>query len=121
MATWEDINELSDDEEAEEANLALMATGSPDNESDSESIWSNKVLIVEKEVEKFRVDYNKAMSTIRLELAPQIKVTLSNLKPVFERYLTRSNWINLQKFSYLLDRPFYAKNLFSKDIKHDLI
>ncbi|KAK2382412.1 hypothetical protein QL285_069948 [Trifolium repens] len=35
MATWEDINELSDDEEAEEANLALMATGSSDNESDS--------------------------------------------------------------------------------------
>jgi hypothetical protein len=37
MATWEDINELSDDEESEEANLALMATGSSENESDSES------------------------------------------------------------------------------------
>jgi hypothetical protein len=37
MATWEDINELYDDEESEEANLALMATGTSDNESDSES------------------------------------------------------------------------------------
>jgi hypothetical protein len=36
------------------------------------------------------------MSTIRLELAPQIKVTLSNLKPVLERYLTRSK---LDKFA----------------------
>ncbi|WJX24611.1 hypothetical protein P8452_13697 [Trifolium repens] len=26
MATWEDINELSEDEDSEEANLALMAT-----------------------------------------------------------------------------------------------
>ncbi|WJX82781.1 hypothetical protein P8452_65502 [Trifolium repens] len=37
MATWEDINELSEDEDYEEANLALMATGESDNESDSES------------------------------------------------------------------------------------
>jgi hypothetical protein len=37
MATWEDINELSEDEDSEEANLALMATGTSDNESDSES------------------------------------------------------------------------------------
>ncbi|KAK2409948.1 gag-protease polyprotein [Trifolium repens] len=37
MATWEDINELSEDEDSEEANLALMATGESDNESDSES------------------------------------------------------------------------------------
>ncbi|KAK2423877.1 gag-protease polyprotein [Trifolium repens] len=37
MATWEDINELSEDEDSEEANLALMATGESDNENDSES------------------------------------------------------------------------------------
>ncbi|KAK2359506.1 putative mitochondrial protein [Trifolium repens] len=37
MATWEDINELSEDEDSEEANLALMAIGESDNEDDSES------------------------------------------------------------------------------------
>ncbi|KAK2428806.1 bromodomain-containing protein [Trifolium repens] len=37
MATWEDINELSEDEDSEEANLALMATGESDDENDSES------------------------------------------------------------------------------------
>ncbi|WJX24637.1 hypothetical protein P8452_13723 [Trifolium repens] len=37
MATWEDINELSEDEDSEEANLALMATGESDCENDSES------------------------------------------------------------------------------------
>ena len=37
MATWEDINELSEDEDSEEANLALMAIGESDNENDSES------------------------------------------------------------------------------------
>ncbi|KAK2436266.1 bromodomain-containing protein [Trifolium repens] len=37
MAIWEDINELSEDEDSEEANLALMAIGKSDNESDSES------------------------------------------------------------------------------------
>ncbi|WJX12733.1 hypothetical protein P8452_03195 [Trifolium repens] len=37
MATWEDINELSEDEDSEEANLALMAIGESDDEKDSES------------------------------------------------------------------------------------
>ncbi|WJX24058.1 hypothetical protein P8452_13213 [Trifolium repens] len=37
MATWEDINELSEDEDSEEANLALMAIGEPDDENDSDS------------------------------------------------------------------------------------
>ncbi|KAK2373437.1 gag-protease polyprotein [Trifolium repens] len=37
MATWEDINDESDDDTEEEANLALMATASEDNDSDTES------------------------------------------------------------------------------------
>jgi hypothetical protein len=63
------------------------------------------------------------MSTIRLELAPQIKVTLSNLKPVLERYLTRSK---LDKFAkvfiltwqtILCQKPFFKRHKTWFDIK----
>jgi hypothetical protein len=48
MATWEDITELSEDEDSEEANLALMATGESDNESDSESVTDDIEEVISK-------------------------------------------------------------------------
>ncbi|MCI42028.1 hypothetical protein A2U01_0063263, partial [Trifolium medium] len=37
MTTWEDLDKLSDDDDNEEANLALMATASSDINSDLKS------------------------------------------------------------------------------------
>ncbi|KAK2423383.1 bromodomain-containing protein [Trifolium repens] len=48
MAKWEDINELSEDKDYEEANLALMATGESDNEGDSESDTDNIEEVISK-------------------------------------------------------------------------
>jgi hypothetical protein len=98
MATWEDINELSDDEDSEEANLALMATGASDNESDSESDTDDIEEVISQ------------MSSTQVTKA---------LKDVMMKYMEKSNELDLvkQKFKLLNDKVNHIQADYQKSLK----
>jgi hypothetical protein len=98
MATWEVINELSDDDDSEEANLALMATGASDNDSDSESDTDDIEEVIAQ------------MSSTQVTKA---------LKDVMTKYMEKSNELDLfkQKFKLLNDKINHVQADYQKSLK----
>ncbi|KAK2444868.1 hypothetical protein QL285_015858 [Trifolium repens] len=98
MATWEDINELSEDEDSEEANLALMATGESNNESDSESDTDDIEEVISK------------MSSTQVTKA---------LKEVMMKYMEKSNELDLckQKLKLLNENLNQTQAHYQKSLK----
>jgi cytochrome c556 len=99
MAIWEDIDELSDDEvEAEEANLALMATAASDNVSDSESDTDDIEEVISQ------------MSSTQVTKA---------LKDIIMKYMEKTNEIDLfkQKFNLLNEKVNHIQADYQKSLK----